>query len=121
MEHSQITMEARFDSLVTELSFLQDDQGKLANKVADGETAVAALQPTAVDYQTAIQNLCDQVRHLENRVDDLEGSSWRTNIPIHALPEGIEGSDTLTYVEHLLKTFTPETELSPFYPLERAY
>ncbi|KAJ1193911.1 hypothetical protein NDU88_003207 [Pleurodeles waltl] len=120
-DKSRISMEIKIGSLVEELGFLRDDNGKFMVRVIEGKKALAPLQPQVVTNQTAIQDLQDQVWVLEESREVAEGHSYRSNLSILGLQEGIEGCDPLTTIENCFKTFVPACNPTPFLLLERTY
>lgn len=58
---------------------------------------------------------------MEERLDDLEGRSRRCNIRVLGLLERIEGTDAVDYMETWTKSFTPSTDRTMFFSIERAH
>ncbi|KAJ1100744.1 hypothetical protein NDU88_005825 [Pleurodeles waltl] len=71
--------------------------------------------------QLQVSHLADRVDRLERRAEDTEGRNRRKNICIVRLPEGIEGSNTVEFLESWLQTLMDGHNLTPFFALERAY
>lgn len=118
---SRVSMEERLGTLTTDISLIRDDHRKLADRVVEGEKIVADLQPTVKAQQTTLQAVLNCLTTMEERMDNLEGSSRRCNIRVLGLPEGIEGSDPVGHMETWVKSFTPATDRSAFFSIERAH
>ncbi|KAJ1209621.1 hypothetical protein NDU88_004995 [Pleurodeles waltl] len=99
-EYFCFSVETWLSTLAGELSLLHDDQGKLWNKVTEDEKNMTILQPIVADNKCEIHNLEEQLHCLEERVEDIEGCSQRSNMRILGLPEGVEGQDPIAYLEN---------------------
>lgn len=121
IELSRVSMEEQLGTLTTDISLILDDHRKLADKVKVGEKTIADRQPAVTAQQKTLQNVLSRLATVEERKDDLEGRSRRCNIRVLGLPEGVEGTNPLAYMETWVKSFTPTTDHTAFFSIERAH
>ncbi|KAJ1123261.1 hypothetical protein NDU88_001734 [Pleurodeles waltl] len=81
---------------MAELSFLRDDNQKLSGWVAEREKKLSILQPQMSVAQCVLADLKVREKTLEVQAEDAKGFVCRRNVRIIGLPEGLEGSNTLT-------------------------
>ncbi|KAJ1082964.1 hypothetical protein NDU88_003125 [Pleurodeles waltl] len=103
------------------LGLLQTNHHKLAVRVKDVETVVGELHLDHLALTRQVTNLSDTVRTLEHCADAAEGRNSHNNVRTVGLPEGTEGGDVVSYLEHWLQTEVDPSQLLPFFVLEHAY
>lgn len=100
------------------LGLLRADHAKLSDRVKCVEVKLEEMEPTQKALETKMSDVLRRVHTLEKRAEDAEG---RNNIRVVTLPEGVEGTAMVEYLENWLKTMVATAGLSPFYTLERAH
>ncbi|KAJ1167414.1 hypothetical protein NDU88_007806 [Pleurodeles waltl] len=106
---------AKIDTLATDLNLLHADHQKLADKTRTMEQTLHKLTLKTQRVETSVQSLLNRVAALERRVDGSEGRSRRNNIRVVGLPEDVEGSSPMSYVEKWIKEPIPAWALIPFF------
>lgn len=79
------------------------------------------VEPAQKTLEPKMADVLNRVHSLEKQADDAEGRNRRNNIQVVGLPEGMEGSTMVEYLEEWLKTTVASEGLSPFYTLERSH
>ncbi|KAJ1121902.1 hypothetical protein NDU88_000411 [Pleurodeles waltl] len=121
IEDTKLTLSQEIGKVSSELSHLRTDHHKLVDRVEATETSLEELQPMHRALRFQVTHLSERVQVLERHAEDAEGRSQRNNIQIIGMPEGIEGTDVVAYLETWLCTIIDEHPLTPFFALERAY
>ncbi|KAJ1099851.1 hypothetical protein NDU88_004946 [Pleurodeles waltl] len=103
------------------LSHLRTDHHKLVDWVQATETTLEELQPMHWALRVQVTHLSERVQVLESHAEDGEGRSRRNNIQIVGMPEGVEGTDAVTYLETWLHAIMDEHSITPFFALQRAH
>ncbi|KAJ1179548.1 hypothetical protein NDU88_004782 [Pleurodeles waltl] len=94
----------------------EDTQGASMDRILQEISAVGHKLEAAVESQEVLQTDRDQeLLYLRNKLIDLEDRSRRNNIRFLGFPEGIEGTDILSYLRDMLPkpadiTFDPPLE-----------
>ncbi|KAJ1165689.1 hypothetical protein NDU88_006106 [Pleurodeles waltl] len=88
---SRQAIEKKLGSIMIELNILKDDQKKLSDRMKQTESNVAEILPTHKENKDAIEHLQQQVKALQERVEDAEGRYLHNNVYIIGLLEGKEG------------------------------
>ena len=89
-----VKLDAKVDTVASDLNLLRADQRKIRERMKGVETEVAALIPQAKDMQSQVLELHKRVGYLEFRAEDAEGRARRNNICIIGLPAGV-GKDSM--------------------------
>lgn len=118
---SRTALEARMDTMSTNLSLLQADHKKLADKVKSNKLALNDVIPQQTMHSTQLEQFQRQLEGLQDRVDDAEGRSCRNNVRILGIPERSEGSNPTQFVEDWLRDHFAKEDLTPLYSVERVH
>uniref|UniRef100_H3A438 L1 transposable element RRM domain-containing protein n=1 Tax=Latimeria chalumnae TaxID=7897 RepID=H3A438_LATCH len=68
-----------------------------------------------------LENVLSEVHRLREKCDDLENRTWRSNLRLIGLPEGIEGKDPILFLEKLLVKVLGETTFPGRVEVETAH
>lgn len=79
------------------------------------------MEDMVAEHDGALHTLQSKLKTLEYRADDAENRCRRNNIRIIGLVEGAEGKNPTVFVEELLCSLLPATQLSPYFTVERAH
>ncbi|KAJ1173468.1 hypothetical protein NDU88_005300 [Pleurodeles waltl] len=104
IEDTKLTLNQKIGKASSELSHLRMDHHKLVDRVEATETTLEDLQPAHQALRVQVTPLSERVQVLEHRAEDAEGCSRRNNIRIVGMPEGVEGTDAVTYLKTWLCT-----------------
>ena len=85
------------------------------------ESTVESLAPETKAIETRRGEVEVQTRRLTARLDDQEGKARRNNIRITGASEGVQGDNTLQFIEDWLQDVVAPDGLTKFYALERAH
>ncbi|KAJ1150535.1 hypothetical protein NDU88_003326 [Pleurodeles waltl] len=99
IEDTKLSLSQEIGKISSELSHLRTDHHKLVDRVEATETSLEELQPTLRALRTQVTCLSERVQVLERSVEDTEGRSRRNNMRIVGMPEGVEGTDAVAYLE----------------------
>lgn len=121
IETSREAVETKIDALREDLGLLRADHRKLVQRVTTVETDVGDMKPTMITATRTLTSIEKRVHVLEQRAEDAENRARRYNIRVTGLPEKIEGTNMLGYLETWLRTEVADDGLSTFFTLERAH
>ncbi|KAJ1109416.1 hypothetical protein NDU88_006777 [Pleurodeles waltl] len=109
MDNAMTALTAETRSMRLEIAGFQSQISRLDHRV------------TAVESQVALQADRDQeLFHLRSKLTDLEDRSRRNNIRFIGFPEGIEGTDILSYLRDTLPKLA-DTTFKPPLEFQRAH
>ncbi|KAJ1082397.1 hypothetical protein NDU88_002565 [Pleurodeles waltl] len=109
MDNAMVALTAETRSIRLEIAGFQSQISRLDHRVA------------AVESQVALQTDRDQeLLHLRSKLTDLEDRSCRNNICFLGFPEGIEGTDILSYLRYMLPKLA-DTTFDPPLEFQRAH
>ncbi|KAJ1143618.1 hypothetical protein NDU88_009924 [Pleurodeles waltl] len=109
MDNAMVTLTAETRSMRLEIAGFQSQISRLDHRVA------------AVESLVALQTDRDQeLLHLRNKLTDQEDRSRRNNICFLGFPEGIEGTDILSYLRDTLPKLA-DTTFDPPLEFQRAH
>ncbi|KAJ1193817.1 hypothetical protein NDU88_003113 [Pleurodeles waltl] len=109
MDTAMVALTAETRSIRLEIAGFQSQISGLDHRVA------------AVESQVALQTDRDQeLLHLRSKLTDLEDRSRRNNICFLGFPEGIEGTDILSYLRDTLPKLA-DTTFDPPLEFQRAH
>ncbi|KAJ1142381.1 hypothetical protein NDU88_008707 [Pleurodeles waltl] len=114
IEDIKLTLRQEIRKVSSELNHLRTYHHKLANREEATETSLEELQPAHRALRAQVTCLSERNQVLERRAEDVEGCSRRNNKQIVGMPEGIEGTDTVAYLETWLRTIMNERPLTPW-------
>ncbi|KAJ1082768.1 hypothetical protein NDU88_002933 [Pleurodeles waltl] len=121
IRESKATMEIQRVTLAADISIIRDEHYKLTDRVQTTENTLATLEPGLAEQTSIMTQLCKQVEHLQEHVEDAEGRACRNNVCNIGMPEGMEGAHTTQFIEEWLHTVVPPTGLSTLFTRERAH
>lgn len=75
---------------------------EVGKRLEEMERNMVGKEKWDIGVRDAIVQLLDNQRQLQEKVTDLEGRSRRNNIRIYGIPENIEGTSMLRYVESMM-------------------
>ena len=101
---TKTALQTQIGTVATELGLLRADHQKLNEKVKVTESSLEEIKPEHDTLQLQVRALTARVQVLENREEDAEVRSHRSNIRIVGLPEKEEGDDMVGYLEEWMKT-----------------
>ncbi|KAJ1129591.1 hypothetical protein NDU88_007958 [Pleurodeles waltl] len=99
IEDTKLTLSKEIGKVSSELSHLRTHHHKLVDRVEATETSLGELQPAHRALPAQVTCLSERVQVLERCAEDAEGRIWRNNIRIVGMPEGVEGTDAVAYLE----------------------
>ncbi|KAJ1170379.1 hypothetical protein NDU88_002256 [Pleurodeles waltl] len=109
MDNAMVALTAETRSIHLEIARFQSQISGLDHRIA------------AVESQVALQTERDQeLLHLRSKLTDLEDRSCRNNIRFLVFPEGIEGTDILSYLPDTLPKLA-DTTFDPPLEFQRAH
>ncbi|KAJ1151473.1 hypothetical protein NDU88_004253 [Pleurodeles waltl] len=121
IEDTKLTLSQEIWKVPSELSHLRSDHHKLVDRVTTTETSLEELQPVYRALRAQVTGLSERAQVLERRAEAAEGHSRHNNIRFVGMPEGVEGTDAVVYLETWLRTIMTGRPLTPFFALERAH
>ncbi|XP_069089292.1 uncharacterized protein [Pleurodeles waltl] len=123
IRESREALKQKIDNLTVDLSLLRDDHRKLTERVGATEKTLNAVTSTQKTLTLETSDLISRIKTLESRAEDAENRSWRSNLRIIGMPEGMElsESNTETFLENWLKDTGPPEGFSAFFVIERAH
>ncbi|KAJ1098883.1 hypothetical protein NDU88_003990 [Pleurodeles waltl] len=119
IDNTWTSLESKIDMVSSDLGLLHADHGKLADRVTLVEQTVMTLPPRMDNLDTALKELMDRVRMLEQRAEDAEGRSRRNNVRLVGLTEGAKGPKPMQYIKTWLCTILPLDTSPVFSPLSK--
>lgn len=118
---SKTALQSDIAQVSLNLGLLRADHGKLSDRVKQLESTIEEHEPTWKQTEVRMDDINNRLQTLERRAEDAEGRNRRNNIRVVGLPEGIEGTDMVAYLETWLRTEVAPQGLTQFYTLERAH
>ncbi|KAJ1164469.1 hypothetical protein NDU88_004906 [Pleurodeles waltl] len=115
IEDTKLSLSQEIGKVSPELSCLRTDHHKPADRVTNTETSLEELQPAHGALRAQVTCLPERVQVLERQAEDAEGCRRCNNIRIVGMPEGVEGTDAVAYLETWLRTIMNDP-LHPFHP-----
>ncbi|KAJ1152823.1 hypothetical protein NDU88_005598 [Pleurodeles waltl] len=111
-------VDRKLDGMDTAMSALTAETRSMRLEIAGFQSQISGLdhRVAAVESQVVLQTDRDQeLLYLRSKLTDLEDRSRRNNVRFLGFPEGIEGTDILSYLRDTLpkladKTFDPPLE-----------
>ncbi|KAJ1213661.1 hypothetical protein NDU88_001293 [Pleurodeles waltl] len=95
MDSAMVALTAETRSMRLEIAGFQSQMSGLDQRVTTVETQVASWTDS-----------CQELMYLRSKLTDLEDRSGRNNIHLSGLPEGIEGTDLISYLRDILPKLT---------------
>ncbi|KAJ1092732.1 hypothetical protein NDU88_005842 [Pleurodeles waltl] len=117
----RVALEGKIDARASDFTVLRDDHRRQAEKVTATDKKLEELHPEIKDNTKTTQQMEKRIRALELRAEDTENRSCRNNIHVIRLPERIEKSNLVEFLERWLREEVAEDGLSPFFAIERAH
>ncbi|KAL1262399.1 hypothetical protein QQF64_007664 [Cirrhinus molitorella] len=115
------TIDAKLDPLA-ELVHIQSEQlENCKTRLDEAERRIASSEDLTERLQARVLKLESQVTSLTEHVDDLENRGRRKNIRIIGLPEGAEGSDTVSFLQKWIPEFLHLQTKGGYVKIERAH
>ncbi|KAJ1190971.1 hypothetical protein NDU88_000288 [Pleurodeles waltl] len=118
---SRTALEEKIDSLASDFSVLRDDHRRLAERVTSAEKQLKELGPEIEGASKISRQMEKIIKDLELRAEDAENRLRQNNIRIMGLPEKVEGTSMVDFLEKWLKENIAEEGLSQFFAVERAH
>lgn len=89
-------------------SLRQDIDHKLFEEqkasLAEAQGHIAKLEEWNAEAKETLLKMLNRMRHMQDKITDLEVRLQRNNIHIFGLPEEIEGSSIISYLDQLFKS-----------------
>lgn len=121
IKDTRSALETQIGTISVGLNLLKADHKNLSEKVKANKLALDDLIPQHTLHQSNIAQLQNQIKGLQDRVDDAEGRSRRNNIRILGLPEKCEGRNPIQFAEQWLKDYVTTEGLTGHFSVERAH
>ncbi|KAJ1082321.1 hypothetical protein NDU88_002489 [Pleurodeles waltl] len=83
---TKTSLETRIDTIATDVTLLRADDRKLADRVEETESSLAALCPTVQDLHSQLKQMQLDLTALHARAEDAECRSRRNNIKLVGFP-----------------------------------
>lgn len=104
-----------------DFALLRHDVQKLRGRVSETERRISDLEDTVNPLLPKVNTAGGKIATLEDKVDDLEYRLRRNNLRLVGLPERVEGSDPVSFMESWLEQEFGCELLSPCFVIERAH
>ncbi|KAJ1154003.1 hypothetical protein NDU88_006760 [Pleurodeles waltl] len=118
---SRTALEVKIDTLSIDLGLLRDDHCRLAEWVTATEREISVTTPALALVDGHLTSIEARLKTLENKAEDAENRARHNNIRVVGLPEKVEGTDMVCYLEAWLSSVVVPEGLSPYFVLERAH
>ena len=107
-----------FEVVKKDISEIKKKIKELDSRLEEAESRIAAKEDQEIMLSKVLIHTLRVQKDLMERCEDSEGRSRRKNLRIYAVPEKLEGSDMIGFVEKVLRhTLKIEGEI----PIERAH
>lgn len=87
----QTALTSKIEEVQLDVGLIRQDLDKICSRVAENKRRVGAVEDTVTDHEASIRALQTKVRVLEYMAEVAENRSYRNNLRIVGLPEGVEG------------------------------
>lgn len=111
----------KVDGLKIDLTIMRQDVHKLRGWVTKTEQRISDLEDTIAPILPRLNTYGGKITTLEDKVHDLENRLRRNNLRLVGLPERVEGSDPVAFLESWLEQEFGREQLSPCFVIERAH
>ena len=117
MERQREYLEPRFAQLhemgkgtEDKLNVIQSDLSSLSASIGVVKADISALKNTVKENSGAVANLESVLYTLELKLADMEDRSRRCNVRVIGLKEGVEGSNSVQYLNRALPEWFPSLQ-----------
>ncbi len=97
-------MEEKMSMISNKLDIIAAKLESEAQRIEEVENRISSAKDIIADLECRLADTENKLAALTNRMDDQEARSWRDNIRIFGVKEGIEGSNALHFFETWLPT-----------------
>uniref|UniRef100_H2ZRR8 L1 transposable element RRM domain-containing protein n=1 Tax=Latimeria chalumnae TaxID=7897 RepID=H2ZRR8_LATCH len=111
------SIQAGFSGLHSEVASLNSKLDGISHCLDASERRIGDIE----DRMDNVENVLSEVHRLREKCDDLENRARRSNLRIVGLPEGIEGRDSISFLEKLLVEVLGEGTFPGRVEIERAH
>lgn len=107
--------------LKLDITIMRQDMHKIRDRVSETERRISDLEDTVNPLLPAVKTHGTKIKSLEDKADDLENRLRRNNLRLVGLPERVEGSDPVSFLECWFMQEFGRDCLSQCFVLERAH
>ena len=111
----------KMEELKLDITIMRQDMHKMRDRVRETERRIGDLEDTVGPILPTIKAQGTKITSLEDKMDDLENRLRRNNLRLVGLPERVEGSDPVAFLESWFTQEFGNDCLSPCFVLERAH
>lgn len=111
----------KVDVVKIDLAIMWQDMHKLHGRVTETEQCISDLEDTVTPILPKMNTYGGKITTLKDKVDDFENRLCRNNLRLVGLPEQVEGSDPVAFLESWLEQEFGREQLSLCFVIERAH
>lgn len=110
IKESTDNLESRLNAVDTRLNTLHSDRTSLATTTTANKASIVTLTSNVASHKTSIDDHEERLKKLEAKLADSEDRNRRCNLRIVGLKEGVEGSNTVQYLNKALLVWFPSLQ-----------
>lgn len=111
---------SKFDGVLSAIQDIKTEIRDFGGRISEAEHRISNTEDNISGMQKTVQTMENQVELLNSRIEDLENRNRRCNLRLVNLPEKVEGSNAVRFLEDWLSNVF-ETSLTSPLIIERAH
>lgn len=111
----------QFTGILSGIQEVKQEVKEFSNRLTTAEQRISDTEDQVSGLQRTVDTLQQQVKSFGEKLEDQENRSRRNNVRIVGLPEGIEGSDAVGFIEKWLPEVLGPDKFSGPVIIERAH
>lgn len=111
----------QFTGILSGIQEVKQEVKEFSNRLTTAEQRISDTEDQVSGLQRTVDILQQQVKSFGEKLEDQENRSRRNNVRIVGLPEGVEGSDAVGFIEKWLPEVLGPDKFSGPVTIERAH